>query len=309
MILVVNLNVSVDKRYVLEELKKGAVMRAKTVQNTPGGKGIHVANVLTQLGQSCLATGMLGGKSGEFIAQKLDAYGIVHDFTTIAGETRSCIAMLTEDGVQTELLEPGPIVSAAEQEAFIEKYKGLLKKSALVVCSGSLPRNMPDGFYKRLIQLAGEQEKKVLLDTSGEPLREAVEAKPFFIKPNRDEIEALTGRHLETEGDFIREIEQFWRAGIALVAISLGAGGSIVGYQDRIYKVTVPKIQAVNPVGSGDAFVAGMALAVNQDYEITDTLQLAAACGTANAMEAESGFVNPSVVKELQEKISVKTLR
>lgn len=309
MILVVNLNASIDKRYVLADLKKGAVMRAAAVQNTPGGKGVHVANVLTQLGQECMVTGMLGGKSGEFIAEKLHAYGISHDFVSIAGETRSCIAMITQDGVQTELLEPGPAVSEAEQERFLAKFQNLLVKADLVVCSGSLPQNVPDDFYRRLIHLAGEQGKKALLDTSGKPLQEAIKAKPFFIKPNRDEIEALTKRRLETETDFIQEIERFWQMGVQMAAISLGARGAMAGYQGRIYQVVVPDIQAVNPVGSGDAFVAGMALAIGRGCEPMEALRWAAACGTANALEAESGSVTPAVVEELREKINVKILR
>ena len=95
MILVINLNASVDKRYTLPELTKGKVMRAASVDNTPGGKGLHVANVATILGADCLATGMLGGKSGEFIAEKLEDYGIRQDFVHIAGEKRSCLAIIT----------------------------------------------------------------------------------------------------------------------------------------------------------------------------------------------------------------------
>lgn len=128
MILAVNLNASLDKRYELEALRCGEVMRARTVENTPGGKGLHVANVATILGEDCLATGFLGGKTGELIAQRLASYGIRHDFQPIAGETRACLALITGDGAQTEVLEPGPEVDAAELEAFLEKYEALARK-------------------------------------------------------------------------------------------------------------------------------------------------------------------------------------
>ena len=114
MILVINLNASVDKRYKMKDLIKGEVMRAAEVDNTPGGKGIHVANVATILGEDCIATGYLGGKSGEFISEKLQDYGIKQDFVQVAGETRSCLAIITESGVQTEILEPGPTVTQEE---------------------------------------------------------------------------------------------------------------------------------------------------------------------------------------------------
>ena len=115
MILVVNLNASVDKRYEIEDIEKGQVMRAKSVENTPGGKGLHVANVATILKEDCIATGFLGGKAGEFIEEKLKDYGIKQDFVKINGDTRECLAFITDDLAQTEILEPGPEVSEEEQ--------------------------------------------------------------------------------------------------------------------------------------------------------------------------------------------------
>ena len=132
MILVINLNASLDKRYELVDFAKGKVVRAKSVDNTPGGKGIHVANVDTILGEETVVTGFLGGKTGELIAGKLEDYGINGDFVDVAGETRSCLAILTEDGAQTEILEPGPEVSPEELKKFRKKYAELLDKAETV---------------------------------------------------------------------------------------------------------------------------------------------------------------------------------
>ena len=308
MILVVNLNASLDKCYEMGTLEKGTVMRARTVKNTPGGKGIHVANVLTILGEDCLVTGMLGGKTGEYIENGLAAYHIKSDFSKIAGETRSCLAMITEDGMQTEILEPGPEVSEKEQTDFLEKYAALLDKASLVVCSGSIPRKVPKDFYRVLIEMAREKQKDVFLDTSGELLAHGIAAKPFFIKPNQEEIAALRQLEISSKEDLLQEVRNFLADGIKLVAISLGAKGSIVGYRGAIYEVAVPKITAVNPVGSGDAFVAGMAFSIARGYAIEDAIRMASACGTANALEKESGFVTKSVVEELVKKISVEKI-
>ena len=298
MILVVNLNASVDKRYEMKELEKGTVMRAFKVENTPGGKGIHVANVATILGEECIATGFLGGKTGEFIEEKLVEYNINSDFVKINGETRECLAIITEDLDQTEILERGPEVSMEEQNKFLLKYKELVKRSNIIVASGSVPRNIPKNFYGELISIANKNNKKFLLDTSGELLVEGIKSKPFFIKPNRDEIEALTGKRIETDEDAIEE-------GIEFVVISLGSKGSIAGYKGRFYKVNVPKIKAVNPVGSGDSYVGGVAVALERGYGIEDILRYASACGTANAMEEETGFVRKEVVEDLLKKITV----
>lgn len=308
MILVINLNASVDKRYEMTELEKGTVMRALKVENTPGGKGIHVANVATILGEQCIATGFLGGKTGEFIEEKLTEYKIKNDFVKVNGETRECLAIITEDLVQTEILEPGPEVSMEEQSEFVKKYKELLEDSDVIVASGSVPRNVPKNFYSELITIAKNKGKKFLLDTSGELLKSGINAKPFFIKPNRDEIEALTGRKIESDSDALEEIKRFQEKGIELVVISLGSKGSIAGYKDQFYKVTVPKVKAINPVGSGDSYVAGIAVSLERGYSIEQMLKYASACGTANAMEEETGSVKENIVNELLEKIKIEKL-
>ena len=309
MILVVNLNASVDKRYEIEDIEKGRVMRAKSVENTPGGKGLHVANVATILKEDCIATGFLGGKAGEFIEEKLKEYGIKQDFVKINGDTRECLAFITDDLAQTEILEPGPEVSEEEQHMFLDKYIDLIKESTVVVASGSVPRNVSSNFYRKLIEIANAQGKKFLLDTSGDLLKEGIKGKPYFIKPNRDEIEALTGRKIQCIEDAIREIKQFQAKGIKFVAISLGSKGSIAGYEGKFYKVTIPKVEAVNPVGSGDSYVAGIAVATQRGYSVEDTLKFASACGTANAMEKETGFVRESVVKDLINKVTVEEIQ
>lgn len=308
MILVINLNASVDKRYKMKDLIKGEVMRAAEVDNTPGGKGIHVANVATILGEDCIATGYLGGKSGEFISEKLQDYGIKQDFVQVAGETRSCLAIITESGAQTEILEPGPTVSSEEQEAFMAKYKELLSKATVVAASGSMPKGLPGDFYGQLISLAHKAGKPFLLDTSGEALIQGIKAQPYFVKPNNDEIKVLVGAELRSDEDIVHVLQKFMEDGIKLPVISLGAQGSMAGYNKHVYKITVPKIQCKNPVGSGDSFVAGIAVGIERGMAIEDVLSLGAACGTANAMEDESGFVRKEVVEELFPQIKIQQI-
>ena len=308
MILVINLNASVDKRYKMKDLIKGEVMRAAEVDNTPGGKGIHVANVATILGEDCIATGYLGGKSGEFISEKLQDYGIKQDFVQVAGETRSCLAIITESGAQTEILEPGPTVTQEEQEAFLAKYQELLSKATVVAASGSMPKGLPGDFYGQLINLARKAGKPFLLDTSGEALIQGIKAQPYFVKPNNDEIKVLVGAELRSDEDIVHVLQKFMEDGIKLPVISLGAQGSMAGYNQHVYKITVPEIQCKNPVGSGDSFVAGIAVGIERGMAIEDVLSLGAACGTANAMEDESGFVRKEVVEELFPQIKIKQI-
>lgn len=169
MILVLNLNASIDKRYMLDDFVPGTVMRAPSVSNTAGGKGIHVARVASLLGEETLTTGFLGGKTGEFIEERLRRVGLPGDFVKVEGATRSCLAFLTRDGGQTEVLEPGPEISCEELAAFREKYTALLTRADVVAASGSLPCGVPTGFYAVLIAKARAAGVPFLLDTSGKP--------------------------------------------------------------------------------------------------------------------------------------------
>lgn len=131
---------------------------------------------------------------------------------------------------------------------------------------------------------------------------------PYFIKPNTDEIRAIKGTNIDSDEDVVREVQLFMADGIKLPVVSLGARGSIAGYNNHVYRVTVPKIQCKNPVGSGDSFVAGIAVGIERGMAIEDILSLGAACGTANAMEDESGFVRKEVVDDLFGQIKIEQL-
>ena len=305
MILVVNLNPSLDKIYTLDKLLYGQAVRTNLVQNTAGGKGTHVANVINILGEKCAVTGFLGGYIGKFIRDALAEKGIQDECIHIQAETRSCLNIATADGQQTEVLEPGPYVTSAEQSSFSERYQKLLPECSLVVASGSLPQNISADFYSRLIEMARAAGKKFLLDTSGAALQEGIKAKPYFIKPNRDEIEALTGRKIRSVEDAVQEIKHFQQLGVIMPAVSLGKDGSLVAYQDKVYQALPPRLEAVNAVGSGDSYVAGLAVGLTRGLSWEDTVRLASACGSANVLEAESGFVRREKVAEIRSQVKI----
>ncbi len=308
MILVVNLNASLDKIYMVDDIKRGDVVRAKSVQNTAGGKGTHVANVINIMKETCMVTGFLGGKTGEFISDKLGEKGIANASVRINGETRACINIVTPDGKQTEVLEPGPVISDEEQSEFLDEYEKLLDDVDIVIASGSLPQNVAKDFYKKLIESANAKKKKFLLDTSGVALVEGIKAKPFFIKPNREEVEFLTGHKVQSAEDAAAELQKFMADGIALPVISLGKQGSVIGYNGKIYHAIPPAVENINAVGSGDAYVAGLAVALQRKLGIVETIRFASACGTANVTEKESGFVRREQVETLIEKVIVKKM-
>ncbi|MCH4218323.1 MAG: 1-phosphofructokinase family hexose kinase [Megasphaera sp.] len=307
MILVVNLNASLDKKYELRDLKKGTVMRAASVQNTPGGKGLHVANIVKTMGIDCIATGFLAGHNGAFIEEQLEHYGIRHDFVHLdEGETRCCLACITDDGAQTEILEPGPSVSQEKLDEFLRTYDTYLDTVDGVAASGSLPGNVPLSLYGTMITMAKKKHVPFFLDTSGQALCHGIDSAPYFIKPNEEEIQAYTGRTVTGIDDLKTEIKHFISSGIGVAVVSLGSKGALAGNCNGIYRVQVPVITAVNPVGSGDSFVGGFLAAYSQQLDFPTALTMAAACGTANAMEEETAVVNKDTVYKLMDQIIVQ---
>lgn len=262
MILTVTMNPSIDTCYQLDKLIIDDVNRV-TPEKTAGGKGLNVSRVLLQLGDDVLATGLLGGHMGAYMAELMDADGVKNDFVPIAGETRICLNILHE-GNQTELLESGPQIAPAELEAFTAKFAELAAKADVVTLSGSLPRGVDAGYYAELV------------------------------KPNLTEINGLLGTSFTTEDvDALREAlaadDRF--AGIPWVVVSMGAAGSVGFHEGRAFRAKTPAIAAVNATGSGDSTIAGFAHAIAAGADDVTVLKTANTCGKLNAMDPKTGHL------------------
>ncbi|MFP3123847.1 1-phosphofructokinase [Ectobacillus funiculus] len=308
MIGTITLNPSVDIRYTVEEFSIGSVTRVKQVERTAGGKGLNVSRVATLVGEQVQATGFLGGASGDFIRSEIKKSDIFDAFVQIQGETRSCHNIMGESVSSTELLEPGPYIDSQALEVFHQTYESMLSECKVITASGSLPQGIPQTYYNQLITKANEKGVRFLLDTSGEGLKAAVAAKPFFLKPNHEELEILIGKKVSSEQDIHEALQMLYDKGISFCVISMGKKGSMAIVDGEKYRVTFPAVQAVNTVGSGDSFVAGIAVALSRGYNVEETLAFASACGTANALESQTGFVQQETVDFLKQQVKVEKI-
>lgn len=306
MILTITLNPSIDRRYDVEDFEKGKLFRTDNYQYTIGGKGLNVSKVIKTLGEEVVATGFLGGNSGKFISDGLKEVNIKDRFINISGETRSCLAIISNDGVQTEILESGPLISEYEKNEFLTVYEKLLDGVDIICASGSLPKGISSNIYQDLIKIANKKNKKFLLDTSGEALKLAIEAGPYLIKPNKKELEDLMGISIDSEEDLIDAGKSLLNKGIEIVVLSLGGRGALLFNEKHIYRVSLPKVESINPVGSGDAMIGGMAMAISKGWDWENIIRLGAACGTANAMESETGKVDINNVNMISGKIIIE---
>lgn len=310
MIVTITLNPSIDISYPLPEFKLDTVNRVTEVRKTAGGKGLNVTRVLKQLDADVLASGLLGGCLGDSIKTELSESNIKHSFAQINGETRNCIAILHE-GKQTEILESGPFICEREAAAFLKHFKDLVADASILSFSGSLPEGLPVDFYAQMLTICQQQAKPVVMDCSGEALKSALigEAKPLLIKPNLEELAGLLGRPIASDDSALQAaLSDPLFTDVDWIVVSLGAQGAFAKHADTFYRVTIPKIAVVNPVGSGDATVAGFvaALAANESDEAI--LKKGNALGMLNAQEPLTGYVNLANYQQLYEQITVKKL-
>ena len=307
MITTVTLNPAIDTRYFIEDFKEGRLFRAEKTIKSPGGKGLNVTKVLKQMDADVVATGIIGGKNGEWIQENLKKMDIKEEFYVSSAETRVCIAVLAKHS-ETEILESGEELADSDLRAFEKKFMELVEKSDVITMSGSLPKGMEAGYYQKLVELVNRKGKKVILDTSGKSLLEGVKGKPYLIKPNFDELEYVLGESIDGRDKIKKAVEKLKNLGAQNVLVSLGGEGAIY-FGEEILKITIPKIKINNTVGSGDSSVAGFAKGLDDGLELNEVLKLSMACGMSNAQSMETGRVIPEDVKEFMENITVEVLK
>ncbi len=312
MIATVTLNPAVDKTVTASRVVLGAVNRLDDVTNIAGGKGINVTKVLRQYGYEVKALGFIGGYAGELIADTVRRIGALDAFTFVKGETRTSINLLTEDGYVTELLEPGPKIIPSELRRFLNSFEAEIEHCEIVVISGSAPRGVPATVYADLIEIAKNNNKKVLLDTSGEGLKKGMYARPFMIKPNVKELEGLMGRRVHGMQEISEAAIQIVEWGVPNVMISMGAKGILYARESKrskkgvnLYYVQAPNIKAVNTVGSGDAAVAAFAMAVSEKLKPENICRKCVAISAANAMSKVSGEIPRMEADQIYEELGL----
>ncbi|HFI0083718.1 TPA: tagatose-6-phosphate kinase [Streptococcus suis] len=308
MILTITLNPSVDIAYQLDTFHLDTVNRVEKVQKTAGGKGLNVTRVLKQIGEDVVATGFIGGEIGSYVKKQLTRKDIKNSFVEIGSETRNCIAVL-HDGKQTEILEQGPTIQEHEALNFIEHLEIILNNVDVVVISGSLPKGLASNYYVKIIELCKKRGVAVVLDCSGEALKNVLESqqKPTVIKPNTEELSQLIGKEVTDDTQELKSVlsGQLFQ-GIDWIVVSLGAQGAFAKHNDKFYRVKIPKIKVVNPVGSGDSTVAGIAAGLVHALPDAELLKNANVLGMLNAQEEQTGYVNLEHSEVLYSQIEVE---
>ena len=309
MILTVTFNPAIDKTAEVDELIPGGLNRLRNVMQDAGGKGINVSKTIYALQGKSVATGFLAGSAGEYIRKVLNGLAIDNDFVWVEGMTRTNLKVLDHEMELTELNEAGPVITETEIKQLKDKILSLLHPNDFVVLSGNVSAQVRKDIYRELIELVKQQGARVILDADGELFAQGIQAKPYVIKPNKYELATYFGVSQDCSNEeMISLAKTLLNEECRLVVVSMGKQGCIFLSHEGIYQAEALHIQAHSSVGAGDAMVAAIAYALEQDTPMEQLIALAVACSAGAVMTKGTQPAEKAVVEKLMKQVTIKKL-
>jgi 1-phosphofructokinase family hexose kinase len=303
MIISVTLNAAIDKSLAVPNFRPGRRHRTVEQRTAAGGKGVNIARTLKALGQPVIATGFAGGATGTHIVEQLTEESILNDFVRIRDESRTNTSVLDPtSGEQTEINERGPEVSESEVELFKDKLVYLARGAAIVVFAGSLPRGVEPDLYATLVRELERLDVITVVDTDGEPLRQAMKAEPDLVSPNVLEAEELVGHEFAGEEEVSQAVAEISALGSREAILTLPDGcvaQLLLDGQRVIKRARLEPREAVGKMGSGDAFLAGYLAARYEGRNPDQCLRLGVACGAESTARLGTGMIDPREARRM----------
>lgn len=306
----VTLNPSLDEWIHLPSLAIGQLNRATGFARYPGGKGLNVSRVVHELGGRTTAFAFAGGEDGSILRKRTRELAIPHEFIDVGGSTRNNYKIRTADPrALTEINTQGPSIPRA---ALLRLERRLVSFPVprCFVLSGSLPPGVPPSIYQRWIRRFRGRRIPTVLDTSGRALALGLAARPWLIKPNRQEAEELLKRRLDSVGRLAQAAQALRERGAALVILSMGGEGALLACADprMTWLARPPAVRVDSAVGAGDSMVGGFLSGWMKGWPLLDAFRLGVASGTAAAMTPGTELCHAADVKRLLPRVTVRQL-
>ncbi|AYE33046.1 1-phosphofructokinase [Clostridium septicum] len=284
MIYTLTLNPSIDYIIEVDSLNLGLVNRTTKEVKFPGGKGINVSRVLSNLNIENKALGFLGGLTGKFIESSLKNLNVNCDFINVVEDSR--INVKIKGIEETEINASGPKISNENFKELMTKLANLDENDILVL-AGSVQNSLPNDIYMQIQTMLKNKNVKIIVDTSGPALLEAVKQKPFLIKPNNHEIEEIFNVTINCEKDLIKYGSELVKLGAENVIISMAGDGALLICNEGIFKGNAPKGVVKNSVGAGDSLVGGFLAEYSISNDIVKSFKMGIASGSASAFSMD----------------------
>lgn len=312
MILTVTLNAAIDRTVAVPNFRLGQRHRAVESRTVAGGKGVNVARALNLLGKPVIATGLAGGAAGRAVLDQLADESILHEFTKIAGTTRTNLAVIDPTtGEQTEINERGPEVSDDEIDRFVDRVLYLAQGASICVLAGSIPPGVPTEVYARLITELRARGVISMLDTEGDPMRAGLRAEPATVAPNVSEAEEVVGHEFNDADDFSLGLAGLLEMGAGEAIITTADGCVAIvgaGPAQRRIDARIDPLEPVAAVGSGDCFLAGYVAARYEGGSPHDCIAFGVACGAESTQHFGAGTVDRREAERMLPRVEVREL-
>ena len=285
-IVTLTINPSVDKSIRIKGLQPDRKLRGSVPVVEPGGGGVNASRAIGKLGGTSACVYLAGGHTGDTLRQLLDREVIEQHPLRSSAQTRESFMVFDEATQQQYRFVPdGYPVAEADWTTTLRTASSLLSEGDYLVASGSLPPGVPTDYYAQVTQVAHERAAKVIVDTSGEALQQAVAGGVYLLKPNLGELSTLTSQQAITAPEQERLAQQLVEQGRAeVVVVSLGAQGAMLVTDAEVTYIAAPTVPKKTTVGAGDSMVGGMVLRLSQGWTVPDAVRYGVACGTAATM-------------------------
>lgn len=310
MITVLSLSPAIDKIYLIDNFSAGSLYRVGNCLQSAGGKGINVSRVLKTLGADVRVLGFKAGSTGEWLEKSLADLHAETRFVSVEGQSRTNNNIIDKiNNRETEILEEGPEINKEAWEAFVQSFRRSLAESQLLVCSGGLPRGVGTDTYARLIAEANKFGVITILDSSGEVLRQGIEARPYLIKPNLRELNAYFNLQLKTDSEIVEACRKIINKGVRIVVTSMGEKGAIMVSEHKAVKALPLEVEVANTIGSGDSMVAGICRGISEGLSEVEAFKLGCACAASNTEFLEIGHIDVEKVDKLMKSVVLQEMK
>ncbi|KAA1196586.1 1-phosphofructokinase [Vibrio cholerae] len=307
-VVTITLNPALDLTGSVNQLNVGSVSLVGQSSLHAAGKGVNVAKVLSELGAQVTVTGFLGRDNQELFCQLFEQLGVQDAFIRIAGATRINVKLVEQNGAVSDINFPGIQVTEADIEAFEATLQRLAQDHDYFVLAGSLPQGISPQRCAGWIAQLRSMNKKVLFDSSRDALLAGLDAKPWLIKPNDEELSQWCGRELTTLTDCQQAATELAQKQIENIVISMGAEGVMWLHENQWLHAKPPKMPVVSTVGAGDTLVAGLCWGHMQRMEKESLLRFATALSALAVTQVGVGLGDWEQLNTLQQQIQVSAL-
>lgn len=306
-VLTVTLNPAIDRTVTISNFTAGAVNRVERVVQHPGGKGVNVAVTLADAGHRAAVTGFLGRENCASFEDLFARKTIGDRFVRIAGQTRVGIKIVDPaQGQTTDINFPGLAPAPADSAALLRVIEAC--EAPWAVLAGSLPEGVAPTIYRDLVAALRQRGRRVVIDTSGEPLRHALEAAPQIVKPNIHELEALLGERLPDTAAVVAAAGDLLARGVELVVVSMGREGALFVTADEVVRARPPAVEVKSTVGAGDAMVAGIVAAQLRGLPLAEAARLATAFSVEAISRIGAGLGDHASISAAMSRVTVEEL-